>query len=172
MKRAIFFAIIAAVLLVPCGVAYAYGQVKAADIAASIAPADQSATPTIQIYGNAIGSISAGDLFIIDTSGTPINANFTLTMTNIDDLVKYFRCMTLNVGIYSQTDNVTWQKMTTLNGAQLPEMLVTMQNSSVSFTLTGNARYRVTIEKGNYQSFSIARGQSVAIPRFSLAAGQ
>jgi hypothetical protein len=169
MKRAIFFAIIAALLLVPCAVAYGYDKVKAADIEASIEAADPTLVPNINVFGNTIGNVTAGDLFIIDLSGTTTDAAFALYMTNIDELTHNYKFMTLNIGIYVQTDIDGWEKMTAVNGGVIPEMYITMQSGQVTFSLPGNARYKVTIEKGSFRSFSITKGESVAIPQFCLA---
>jgi hypothetical protein len=171
VKRAIFFGIIAALLLVPWAVAYAYDDVKAANASTSIEPADPALLPSIHIFGNARGSISAGDLFTIDNSSAVNDAVFTLLLVNIDELVKYYRYMTLNIGLYVQSGNTTWEKMTELSGEPTPQLYITMQGGALDFTLPGNARYKVTVESGSYHSFSIGLGQSAAIPQFSLSSG-
>jgi hypothetical protein len=170
MKRAIFFAIVAALLLVPWAVGYAHNRVNAAEMDMTIAPADTASKPNIHIFGNAIGDITAGDLFTIDASGTTGNTTFTLYMTNIDELTHNYRYMTMNIGFYVQNDVNGWEKITVINGLQIPETLITMQNGSVSFTLPGNAKYKLTVENGCYRSYSFAPGKSVAIPQFCLTA--
>lgn len=171
MKRAIFFAIIAALVLVPWAVAYGYGNVKAADASSSIEAADPALVPSIHIFGNARGSISSGELFTIDNSGAATDLTFTLSLSNIGELAKYFRYMTFNVGLFVQSGNTTWEKMTDLGGASAPQLCINMQGSELVFTLPGNAKYKVTVESGSYHSFSIAPGQSAAIPQFSLSSG-
>jgi hypothetical protein len=171
MKRVIFLTIVAAILLVPWAVAYGYDKVNAADISASIEPADQSLVPTIHVFGNAVGSISNGDLFTIDTSGATTNTTFTLLIANVDELINYYRFLTMNIGLYVQTGTDSWEKMTTAAGGSSPEMHITMDSIELDFSLPGNAKYKVTVESGSYRSFSITKGKSVAIPEFSLTAG-
>lgn len=171
MKRVIFFSLIAALLLIPCAVAYANDDVQAAGNAVNIEPADPTLAPSIEVFGNAIGGVEAGDLFLIDLSGTMVDTEFTLSITNTDELVHSYRYMTLNVGIYVQTDVGGWEKVTTIAGETLPDIYITMQGGIVSFTLTGNARYKITIDKGCFHSYGVAQGKKTAVPSFYLTAG-
>ncbi len=167
MKKLIFFVSIAALLLAPWGIASAYGQVKAANSSATIVAADPASTPHMQVFGNAVGSVTAGDLFTIETSE---NMTFSLFMTNADELTNSYRYLTLKVGIYVKADSNGWEKMTVIDGEPVPEMYITMQGGSVSFKLPGNAKYKVTLESGSYRSYHIAPGKSVATPQFYLTA--
>lgn len=167
MKRAIFLTIVAAILLVPWAVAYGYDKVNAANISASIEPADQSVVPTINVFGNYTGSISNGDLFTIDTIGTTTDMTFTLMMSNIDELIGYYRFMTMNIGIYVQAGTDSWEK---IPATLYAEMNITMESGQLNFFLPGNAKYKVTVENGSYRSFSITRAKNIAIPQFSLTA--
>jgi hypothetical protein len=164
MKRAIFFAIVAAIILIPSAVAYGYERANAADISINIEAADQSQVPTVHIWGNYTGTISDGDLFTINTSGATVDTTFTLVMSNLDELINYYRFLTMNISIYVQSGTDGWEKMVTA------EMLITMENGELTFSLPGNAKYKVTVESGSYHSFSFTRGKSVAIPQFSLTA--
>ncbi|OGO00414.1 MAG: hypothetical protein A2Y58_05945 [Chloroflexi bacterium RBG_13_51_52] len=168
MKRTLFFLIFAAILLIPCGVAYAYDEVNATENSMTIEPADPTQVPHINVFGNVIGGVEAGDLFQIDVSGTIVDTPFTLYITNVDELVHSYRYMNLNVGVYVQTDIDQWEKMTAIAGEPLPDIYITMQNGMVSFTLPGNAKYKITIDKGCFHSYSITPGESVAIPSFYL----
>jgi hypothetical protein len=167
MKRAVFFTLVAAILLVPWAIAYGYDKVNAADISASIVPAEQADVPTVHIFGNYTGSISNGDLFIIDTTGATADITFNLVMANLDELVGCYRAMNMNIAVYVQSGDATWQKMT---AASLAEMNINMETGSLNFSLPGNARYKVTVEKGSYRSFSFTKAKNVAIPQFSLTA--
>lgn len=171
MKRALFFAFIAALILIPTAVAYAHGEVKGADTDSMIESANESVAPRINIFGNAIGDIKAGELFTINAPAPLANASFTLSISNIDELTRYFRSISFNIGVYTQTDNVTWHKITTPGDGSLPEMMLTMQNSSASFILSGNTKYKITVEKGCYYSFSISEGHKATIPQFCLTTG-
>ena len=172
MKRAIFFGIIIALALIPCGVAFAHNNVQAADASSSIVAADPASVPNIHIFGNARGSISSGDLFIVDNSGATKDGVFRLLLANIDELARNYSYMSFNIGLYVQSNNTTtWEKMTTFTGSSIPQLYITMEGGELSFTLPGLAKYRVTVESGSYHSFSIAPGQKVAIPQFSLSSG-
>lgn len=171
MKRAVFFSLIVALLLVPCAVAYANEDVQADVNAASIEPADSSLAPSIEVFGNAIGGVSAGDLFLVDLSDTPVDTPFILSITNTDELVHSYRYMTLNIGIYKQVDVNRWEKVTAITGEMLPEMYITMQGGVACFTLAGSAKYKITIDRGCFKSYSIKQGEKPAIPGFYLATG-
>jgi hypothetical protein len=167
MKRALFIIATLVLLLIPCGAAYAYDGVGADEGPVTIEPADPALAPNIEVFGNAIGGVEAGDLFYIDVSGTTADTLFTLYMTNVDELVHGYRYMNLNVGIYVQTGTENWEK---LNATSCPEMYLTMQNGLVNFTLPGSAKYKVTIENGCYRSYHVTPGNSIAIPSFYLTA--
>jgi hypothetical protein len=83
MKRKLLFPLMAALLLVPWPIAYAYDSASAANVPVTIEAADASAAPQIEAFGNAIGSVSPGDLFRVDTSATMVDTLFTLYLTNI-----------------------------------------------------------------------------------------
>ncbi len=167
MKRTLFIIATLVLLLIPCGAAYAYDGAGADESPVTIEPADPSLSPNVEVFGNAIGGVEAGDLFYIDVSGTTVDTPFTLYMTNIDELVHGYRYMNLNVGIYVQTGTDSWEK---LSATSCPDMYLTMQNGLVNFTLPGGAKYRVTVENGCYRSYPITSGQSIAIPSFYLTA--
>jgi hypothetical protein len=168
MKKLLFFSIVAALLLIPCAAAYASDDTQADGNAINIEPADPTLAPSIKVFGNAIGGVNAGDLFIVDMSGIMADTEFILSITNTDELVHSYRYLTLNVGIYVQTDAGAWEKVTTVTGATLPDIYITMQSSLATFTLTGNARYKITIDKGCFHSYCVVKGESAAIPSFYL----
>ena len=170
MKRALFLISTLILLLIPCGVAYAYDGANAAETSMTIEPADKTSAPHIDAFGNAIGGVEAGDLFFIDISGTPLDTPFTLYMTNVDELVHSYRYMNLNVGIYVQTDTGNWEKMSAMVGEPCPDIYITMQNGLVNFTLPGNAKYKVTIDKGCFRCYGVTPGKNIAIPNFYLTA--
>jgi hypothetical protein len=170
MKRALILISILILLLIPCSVAYAYDGANATETSMTIEPADATSAPHIDVFGNAIGGVEAGDLFFIDISNTPLDTPFTLYMTNVDELVHSYRYMNLNVGIYIQTDTGNWEKMNAMAGEPYPDIYITMQNGLVSFTLPGNAKYKVTIDDGCFRCYGITPGKSIEIPSFYLTA--
>ncbi len=168
MKRALFLISTLILLLIPCSVAYAYDGANATENSMAIVPADATSAPHINAFGNAIGGVEAGDLFLIDVSGTTIDTPLTLYMTNVDELVHSYRYMNLNVGIYVQTETGSWEKISEVFGEPTADKYITMQNSMVSFTLPGNAKYKITIDNGCFRSYGIIPGENIAIPSFYL----
>jgi hypothetical protein len=169
MKRILFFTLVATMLLVPCAVAYAHDNVQASEIATTIEPADPDIAPEINVYGNTIGGVTAGDLFLIDLTTNTLDTAFTLCITNSDDLVHNYRYMTLNVGIYVQTNTGEWGKMEASAGKIDPDIYITIQTGVAQFILPGGANYKVTIEKGCYSCYSIIPGKTASKPIFFLA---
>jgi hypothetical protein len=170
MKRKLLFPLVAALLLVPWPIAYAFDEVKAANLPLTIAAAEPSLAPKMEAFGNAIGGVTPGDLFQVDTSGIVVDTQFTIYLTNTDELIHSYRYMTLNIGIYVQTDTDRWERATASNGDAFQDVYLTMQNGLVSFTLPGNARYKITIEKGCFYCYGVNPGESIASPEFNLTA--
>ena len=167
MNRKFLFPLIAALLLAPWPIVYAYDSVKAANVPVTIQAVDASAAPHIQAFGHAIGSVSPGELFRVDTSATGVDTLFTLFITNTNELVNCYRYMTLNIGIYVQTNTGGWQKVTAAGGT-VPDVYLTMQGGLVSFTLPGNAAYKITIDKGCFYCYGANSAGNVAVPDFNL----
>jgi hypothetical protein len=168
MKRKLFYLMLAALLLAPWPVAYAYGNDAAGQNIADVAAATPSAAPQWHAYGNAIGSVVPGDLFYVDTANTTADIPLTLYLTNTGELVHDYRYLTLNIGVYIQTGD-RWEKASAGNGTPLPESYLTMLNGQVSLNLPGNARYKITIDKGCFYCHPGSPGQSATSPAFYLA---
>ena len=172
MKRNIIITLAVALLLAPWPIAYAWEGVNADTTdAASIMPADPAYAPQIKAYGNAVGSITPGELFQVDTTGTQADTTYELTITNINELVSSYRFMNMKIGIFVQSGNETgnWQKLDELNGEQLHDIYITMFGDKVGFTLPGGARYKVTIDTGCFYCYPVKPGTAIPIPSFYLA---
>ena len=170
MKKKLIFLLLASLLLTPWPVAYAYGNNTAGQAPVQIEAAAPAAAPHWNAYGNAIGGVTPGDLFYIDTGNSTADMPVTLYITNTDELVHYYRYLTLNVGVYVQTGTDQWEKATTGNGELLPDTYITMLNGKVSFTLPGYARYKITIDKGCFYCYGTVTGKSAVSPAFYLTA--
>jgi len=168
MKRKLLFPLIAALLLAPWPVAYAYDNALAVNIPTTIEVADPSMAPQLNGFGNAIGNVTPGDLFNIDTSNMTTDTLFTLSITNTDELVHSYRYMTLNIGIYVQADINRWEKVNTGSGEIPPETYITMQNGTASFSLPGCAKYKITIDKGCFYCYGAKSNNRVPVPEFYL----
>ena len=171
MKKKLIFLLLAILLLTPWPVAYAYGNTMAEQAPIQITAAESAATPHWQAFGHAIGGVTPGDLFYIDTDNLTADTPVTLYITNTDELVHYYRYLTLNVGVYVQTDVDQWEKVTTGNGESLPDTYITMLNGRVSFTLPGYARYKITIDKGCFYCYGNGDDGNAISPAFYLTAG-
>jgi hypothetical protein len=171
MKRKLLFPIIAALLLAPWPVAYAYDNASAGNIPTTIEAAEASAAPRLNGYGNAIGNVTPGDLFYIDNSGATGDTLFTLSITNADELVHSYRYMTLNIGIYVQMETDRWEKLNMSSGEMLLETCITMQGGMVSFSLPGGARYKIGIDKGCFYCYGAKSNDSIPVPKFYLTTG-
>jgi len=165
MKKKLLFPLIAALLLAPWPIVYAYDSVSAASAPVTITAADASVAPQVKAFGHAIGGVSPGELFRVDTSTIGMDTLFTLCITNTDELVKCYRYMTLNIGIYVQRDTAQWQKVTASG-----DFYLTMEGGMVSFFLPGSATYKITIEKGCFYCYGANAAGNITMPVFSLTA--
>ncbi len=170
MKRKLIFFLIAALLLVPWTVAYAYDDAAAATGPVMITSPGPDSLPRFNVYGKAIGGLTPGDIFLIDCSGSTIDTSFTLYITNTDELVHNFRYMTLNIGTYVETDPGGWEKVATVEGENPRETYLTMQNGMMSFVLAGGTKYKITIEKGCYYCYGTGTDGKSTLPEFYLTA--
>ena len=168
MKRKLIFPLIAALLLTPWPVAYAYDEAMAINAPMTVEAAEPATAPKLNAFGNAIGGVTPGDLFHIDSANSTADTLFTLYITNIDELVYHYRYMTLNVGIYVQTGIDQWGKVTWGEGDTPRETYITMQNGMVSFMLPGYAKYKITIDKGCFYCYGIAGDNYAVSPEFYL----
>jgi hypothetical protein len=169
MKRKFIFLFVASLLLVPWPVAYAY-DAGVGQTPIQIEAAEATAAPHWQTFGQAIGSVTPGDLFYVDTSNITTDMPVTLYITNTDQLIRYYRYLTLNVGVYVQTDTDQWEKATTGNGELLADTYITMSNGRTSFTLPGYAKYKITIDKGCFYCYG-STDESAISPTFYLTVG-
>ncbi len=170
MKRKLIFTIITALLLIPWTVAYAYDDAAAANGPVTITSPKPESLPRFNAYGHAIGGVTPGDIFLIDSSGSNINSIYTLYITNTDELTHYFRYMTLNIGIYVETAPDEWEKVSSFQGEGNQETYLTMQNGMISFILEGGARYKITIDKGCFYCYGIDAESVPTLPEFYLTA--
>ena len=165
------FPLIAVLLLTPWPVAYAHTndvEAVAGQDAVRIEVADPSATPNWQVFGRAIGGVEKpGTLFYIDATENPTDIKGTLYITNTNDLVRGYSYLILNVGLYVETETGEWEEATWVNGEIAPEQFITLQNGRVSFSLSGYARYKVTIDEGSFKANPVRDDASVS-PQFYL----
>ena len=165
MKKKLLFPLLAALLLAPWPIVYAYDSANGANVPVTITASDAAVMPQMQAFGHAIGAISPGELYRVDTSTIGVDTLFTLYLTNTNELAECYRYMTLNIGIYIRVDTNQWQKVMASG-----DIYLTMQGGTVSFTLPGNAIYKITIEKGCFYCYGANSAGSIAVPAFDLTA--
>ena len=168
MKKNIFFILIAAFMLAPWPVVYAYDSVNADSEAMMIQTADTASAPQLSAYGGAIGSVTAGDLFEVDMTGSTEDMIFRLLITNADELIPNYRFMNLKVGIYVQTTDGGWEELTMRGEGEQRPIYISMQGGAAEFTLPGGANYKITIDKGCFYCYGIEKGTKGSVPVFYL----
>ena len=166
MKRKLLFPVIAALLLAPWPVAYAYDEAMAMNTPMDIEAAEPAASPSLNAYGHSIGGVKPGDLFYIDSSETAADTFYTLYITNTDELIHCYRYMNLNIGVYVQTDIDKWEKV----GGNPQDIYLTIHNGMVDITLPGGGNYKITVDKGCFYCHGIGADGNIASPEFYLTA--
>jgi hypothetical protein len=158
-------ALIAAFFIVTRLTPVAYGQTNDAGAAPiQIEPADPAAAPTAQFYGGAICAITPGDLFYLNAADTPMDINATLTITNPENLVHYFRYLILNIVVYADDNNGNWIV------SQIPETYLTLNNGSITLTLPGGTNYKVAVNGGSANCLPYVDNNGFTLPNFFLEA--
>ena len=169
MKTQLIFALFAILLLTPWPVAYAYDNAMAGEEPVQIEVAGSSVAPSWSTFGGAIGGVTnPGDLFYIDTTNSTTDILVTLHLTNAEELIRYYRYLILNVGIYVDNGIDQWEPAAATNGETLPDTYITMRNGKVSFGLPGYARHKVTVDSGSYYCFGNSSNGGSGSPKFYL----
>ncbi len=128
------------------------------------------AAPSITCHGGAIGSVIRGDLFYIDSTNITQDINVNLTITNADELIHYFKYMTLKVVVYYEVGEGQWEKALMTDGGAFPDIYLTAHNGHVNFNLPGLAQYKVSIESGCFNCYPAGTSGGSAAPLFYLEA--
>jgi len=171
MKKNLLFALLAILLLAPWPVAYAHeNTVAGAELMpVEVAAAGEAAAPSCDVFGSAIGGVTPGDLFYIDSTDSSADIMVTLHITNADELIHSYRYMTLEVGVYIQTGAEQWERATLSGGDMLPDTYITMRSGRVAFNLPGYAKYKITVDGGCFYSYGAAANGNSVSPNFYLA---
>jgi len=164
------FPVIAILLLAPWPIAYGHDAsgAEAGQETVQIEVAEASAQPSWTAFGNAIGGVEAGELFYIDATDNPADIQVTLCLTNTQELIHCYRYMNLEVGIYIKDGTGEWEKALGANGEPTPDTFITMRNGQVSFTLSGYANYKVTIDGGCFKAHPTTAENGSGSPQFYL----
>jgi hypothetical protein len=156
-----------ALIIAPWPVAYGHHKVMAGEEAIQIEVAEPSAALTWTAFGGMISRINTpGDLFYIDATNNPDNIRVTLYITNTPELGCCYRYLTLEVGVYIETGPGQWEKVSGGSGGTSSDAFITLVNGTLGFTLSGKAKYKITIDGGYFYCIGIDGG-SVS-PKFRL----
>jgi hypothetical protein len=162
--KAVKFSLVAAALLMlPWLTQIAYGNSSPGAGMVRIEAVEGAKAPRATFIGLAYGSVTPGDLFYFDASGSPGGIVAELYLTNARELVHHLRYLILKVSVYPESGDG--------EGRQAPEAstCLTMQNSPVQFILPGGSRYRVSVDSGSYYCQPAGAGSGHEAPQFYLA---
>ncbi|MFC1917249.1 hypothetical protein ACFLXH_01170 [Chloroflexota bacterium] len=153
-------------LLIPCPIVYAY------DNSADVQPPrveipTPAESPDLHTFGKAIGSVTPGTLFYVDCVEYPGDTKVALSLINSDELIHYYRYLLLNIGLYLQSGEDTWEKVNDTGSA--PGYYLSMKSAEVFFTLPAYAKYKMTVDGGSYYCVNSPLLSSGLAPKFYLA---
>ena len=166
----LIFPLVAALLLAPWPVAYAYsyeGELAGQGLI-QVEAAEPSATPSAVAFGRAIGGVTSGDLFYIDATDSATDFTVTLYITNAEELSHCYRYLILEVGVYVESEAGEWVRASGYDSEPAPETFITLRNGYVSFSLYGYARYKITIDGGSFYCLTAAADGGTLSPKFYL----
>ncbi|OGO17634.1 MAG: hypothetical protein A2Z15_01500 [Chloroflexi bacterium RBG_16_50_11] len=172
MRKVLRFILIFVLILLVASwaIPVAYGQTngdtKPAGVSVEAAPIANA--PAVSFIGNAIGGVTAGDLFYINSTSSPIDMSVDLYITNSDELIHHLRYLILKVAVYVEGIDGQWQPITSMDGMVVPDTYITLKNSPVTFILPGTARYKVAIESGSYYCLPFHSNSGEIAPQFYL----
>ncbi len=106
---------------------------------------------------NVPGSITAGDVYDIDTATSAYAGDIraTVYLTNSGLLEKDYTYLNMKVDVYVKGGGGSWTLATTinpLNGSDNPNATdyLTLDKGTASFILAGNSEYCISIDGGSY----------------------
>ncbi len=111
-----------------------------------------STRPVVKTFGSFKGGIGAGDLFAIEPAvDFPGNLVATVSLTNVDSLVKCYRVMNLLIEARDSSDTtVDINRDSYQNGEDYA--LLTLNNGTVDLHLAGSDNYTIRLKGGYYVS--------------------
>ncbi len=163
------FPFLAILLLTPWPVAYAhtYTGNMVGQKPVQIEVAEPSLAPSMSVFGRAVGGVSPGDLFYIDTTkAADITVN--LYLTNARELIGGYRHLILKVGVYAKSASGEWDRASTAYGEPIPDTFITLRDAQASFILPGSAKHKITIDSGSFYCIKTTTDGGSLSPQFYL----
>ena len=166
-----FFPLIAAFLLAPWPIAYAYdynSDITSQDTV-QIEVAGASVRPTWTVFEKTTGGVSTpGALFYIDATNNAADIQANLYITNAQELIHYYRYLILKVGIYVEISDGEWMEAANGDGERIDDIFITLRDGRVSFTLPGYTKHKVTIDSGSFHCINANADEGSLSPQFYL----
>jgi hypothetical protein len=156
-KRQVFFILSLVIAIAATAVSYATtSESTSIGITGDTSSASVSSTVTGGVYGvnpswspsaNSTGSITAGDLYIVDltdfTSGE--DKRLTLYLNNPDKLSKAYSYLNMSIAVYKLSgDPLAWSV------DPIDDTYLTLTNGYISFDLEGGYEYSISVDSGSY----------------------
>ena len=154
--------LVATAILATWPVAHTYASTPAPPDRVQVLAAEGAAAPSVSLFGGAISRVHAGDLFIVDATGTGDETKVRLLLVNPHQLARAYRYMVLHIAVYARTPDGGWEKVTGQEG------YITLRSIEATFELAGGATYKIAVEGGNISTFSGISTAGELSPRFYL----
>jgi hypothetical protein len=119
------------------------------------------------------GSITAGDLYYVDTIGYDGDVVATLYISNADALSKDYAYLNMQVNVWELTHTMpadTWSsaQATYADGTAIGTVYLTLENGFITFVLEGNSHYAISIDGGNFYCVDTDAADGELSPDFYL----
>jgi hypothetical protein len=113
------------------------------------------------------GPITAGDLYYFNTTGYTGDILVTLYVTNPYELSKNYSYLNMQVNVRSGTSGA-WVQSTLANGDAIGTVYLTLVNGKLTFILSGNTYYDISIDSGTYYPVDVDATGGALSPEFYL----
>jgi hypothetical protein len=113
------------------------------------------------------GSITAGDVYYIDSTSYTGDVMVTLYLTNASALSCDYSYLDMQVNVWEDS-NGTCDQAVLADGSAIGTVFLTIPNGSTSFILHGNTTYCVTIDGGSYYCIDTDAAGGSLSPNFYL----
>ena len=127
--------------------------------------------PSWSPVASATGSVTAGDLYAIDTTGYTGDILVTVYLTNGNALSKDYSYMNLQLNVWSGTSGA-WIQAPLADASPIGTVYLTLNNGYASFLLNGNKIYDISVDGGSYYCISTSAVGGSLSPTFYVEVKQ
>ena len=118
------------------------------------------------------GAITGGDVYYLNTTDYTGDILVTLYLTNPNELQKNYSNLMMKVNVWKRVladPDDPWVQATMANGdAIVDTMYLTINNGNVSFILTGDLEYCISVDGGSYYCIDTNAAGGELSPAFFL----